>query len=187
MRIQRPEAMEMKANKSLMSALLGVALLAMPIAASAHDDWRNRAPAPAYNQVATNNRLWATPTAPLARVRDRNTWRWRDRDGAGWRNLNYSNRNDYRPVARADCPVAAPYNRYPNNYRPNYDQQAYTFAPQSYRGPSGGRLANLVHQRDSAQALYQRALRRGDRVGAKHLHNDIVDLNKRIGGAEQRG
>jgi hypothetical protein len=179
--------MAMKANKSVISALLGVALLAVPITAAArtHDDRHNRGPVPAYNSY----RHAVAPRvnfAPRAAANDR---RWRD--GEGWRD---GYRDNYRPVAAPNFPIAAPYNVYPNNYRPDYYPQAYNAAPayypQAYNSapayygaPVGGGLANLVRQRDNAQILYRQAVANGNRDRAKHLLNDIIGLNKRIGGA----
>jgi hypothetical protein len=193
----------MKANKSVISALLGVALLAMPITASArtHDDGRNRGSGPAYHKMPTyrsvvgpranfgtnfrtnltprvvaNNRLWST--APIAPLRDRDY---------------------YRPVERYDGPIAPAYNPYPNSYGPypnsypqTYYPQAYGPAPQYYDSPVGGvpvggGLANLVRQRDNAQMLYRQAVANGNRGRARHLLNDIIGLNKSIGHARTRG
>jgi hypothetical protein len=187
--------MAMKANKSVMSALLGAALLALPITASAHEDWRNRAPAQTYHQmqvyqpmvapratlrpnlaprIALNDRRWVAPAAPLLPVREREDWRWRHQEID-------------RPVVREHCAVAPPYNPYQyNNYRQGYQPEAYNYATPYYGAPAGGMLANLVHQRDNAQVLYQQALRNGNRDRARHLRNDIVELNKRIADAEQR-
>src|SRR5271167_881029 len=142
--------MAMKANKSVISALLGVALLAVPITAAArtHDDRHNRGPVPAYNSY----RHAVAPRvnfAPRAAANDR---RWRD--GDGWRD---GYRDNYRPVAAPNCPIAPPYNVYPNNYRPGYYPQAYNSAPAYYGAPVGGGLANLVRQRNNAQILYRQA------------------------------
>jgi hypothetical protein len=56
----------------------------------------------------------------------------------------------------------------------------------NYGAPLQGGLAGMIQQRDNAQALYQQALRNGNRVRAKHLNNDIVALNKRIGNTRKR-
>ncbi len=180
----------MKANKSVLSALLGVALLAVPITASArsHDDYRNRGPVAAYHnvpavaaranfapRVAANDRLFMRPTAPMVRVPARDDWRWRDRD--------------YRPVYTG--PVAAPYTPYVNNYGPGYYAVPYSTpfygAPVlgGYGAPVAGYVANLMRQRDNAQILYHQAVANGNRDRAKHLLNDIIGLNKQI--ARARG
>jgi hypothetical protein len=187
----------MKATKSVISALLGVSLLAVPITAAAHphDGDRNRGHAPAYHQApayrsavapranfganftpraAANNRLWMAPTAPMVAMRDRDDWRWRDRD-----------RDDYRNVPPYN-PYQS-YNPYPNSYGQGYYPEAYNNAPPYYGASVGGGLANLIRQRDNAQILYQQALRSGNRVRAKHLRNDIIGLNKSIGNTRTRG
>ena len=217
----------MKANKSVISALLSVALLAVPITAAAHprDDGHNRGPAPAYHQapayrpvvapranyaprVAANNQLWMTPTSPIVPVRDHDDWRWRDRDD-GWKHQDrddwrgrdqdrddgsrYRREHDnYRTVCDRDgddCRQVPRTNNlyYREGYQPNYyPRESYNYAPQSYGAPVGGGLANLIRERDNAQILYQQAVRNGNRVRAKHLRNDIVELNKRIASGEHR-
>ncbi len=176
----------MKANKGLISALLGAALLAMPVAASAHDNGRNRVAAATYNQVRTfrpvvAQRAYVAPRAALANhvvpVRDRDDWRWRDRD------------ND-RHNDRDDCRIAPPVNRYDSRegYRPNYLQRdTYNYTPQNYRAPVRAGLANLIRERDNARILYQKALRNGNHERAEHLRNDLAELNKRIAGVELHG
>jgi len=218
----------MKARKNLMSALLGAALLAMPITAAAHprDGGHNRGPAPAYHQmpafrpavapranfradvaprVAANNRMWMAPRTPIVPIHDHDDWRWRDRDGDGWRqhernewrwrnqfrNNEWRERRENYPYRTLcdedgdDCRQVPRANNYyyRQGYRPNYYQpDSYDYSTPQYNGaPYAGGPANLIRERDNAQFLYQQALRRGDRVGAKHLRNDIVELNKRIG------
>jgi hypothetical protein len=104
----------------------------------------------------------------------------------------------YRDYDRDHCDVPA-YNGYRQNYyqpgyQPNYYQSSYTpysngyaYVPQYYGAALGNGLAGLIHQRDSAQLQYQMAMRRGDRVGAKHLRNAVIELNKRIANAESKG
>jgi hypothetical protein len=195
--------MAMKVNRSVMSALLGVALLAMPITASAHEDWRNRRPAPAYNsyrhEAARAN--FETRWAPRAAA---NNVRWRDaRDAEGWRDSYY--RHHEVPAMAANCPIAPSYNTYANPYRQQgYYPQAYNPAPsyQGYQGyneaplplqygqygaPMNGQVANLIRQRDNAQVLYRQAVANGNRDRAKHLLNDMIGLNKRIASARAHG
>lgn len=142
-------------------------------------------------------------------VRDHDDWRWRDRDDGwkhrdrddwrgrdqdrddGWRSRR--EHDSYRPVCGEDgddCRQAPRANNlyYREGYQPDYYQRdSYSYTPQNYGAPVGGGLANLIGQRDNAQILYQQAVRNGNRVRAKHLHNDIVDLNKRIANARNRG
>ncbi len=185
----------MKMNMGVVSAMLGVALLAAPITASAHEDWRNRGPARAYNSYrhefaprANVNQNWA----PRAEANDS---RWHRHDGGAWR-------DGYRPVAAPNCAMGAPYNSapmynnqqgyYPQAYNaaPAYYPQAYNPAPAPYvasmPGSMPGKMGNLITQRDNAQMLYQQALRNGNRVRAKHLNNDVVALNKRIANNRNR-
>jgi hypothetical protein len=114
----------MKANKNLISAFLGVALLAMPItaAAGAPEHTGDRLIVPALAQT------YATRVNPRTnlmlihdrddwgrhhRWRDRDDWRWHDRDGWRWRN-SWRNRY-YAPVYRDDdCRVGRRY--YPYRY-----------------------------------------------------------------------
>lgn len=165
----------MKANKGVLSALLGLALLAVPITASARarDDVRNRGPVPAYHKVpvvaprtnfaprAANDHLWMRPATPIVRVPAREDWRYRDRD------------ND-RPVYSG--PIAVPYNSYPNFYEP----APYFPATGYYGAPAGNGVANLIRQRNNAQILYHQAVANGNRDRARHLLNDIIGLNKQI-------
>jgi hypothetical protein len=172
------EATKMKANKSVLSALLGVALLAVPLTASAHEDIRNRAPVPAYHKVvvapktnftprvADNHQMWMKPKGPAVRLPERHDERWDHRD-------------DYRPAPRYVAPVA-PYNPYVNSYRPGYYAEPYNYSPNYYGAPVGGGLANLIRQRDNAQVLYHQAVANGNHERAKHLLNDIISLNKEI-------
>ena len=181
----------MKMNMGVISAMLGVALLAAPITASAHEDWRNRGPARAYNSYrhefaprANVNENWAPRAAA-------NNWRWNDHDA--WR-------HNYRPAAAPapNCAMTTPYNAapmynnpqgyYPQAYNaaPAYYPQAYNPAPAPYVASMPGGMANLITQRDNAQMLYQQALRNGNRVRAKHLNNDVVALNKRIANTRNR-
>jgi len=212
----------MKARKNLLSALLGAALLAMPITAPAypHDGGHNRGSAPAYHQasasrpafarqnfappVVANNRTWVAPASPIVPIHDHDDWRWRDRDGDGWR--HHRDRDDWRwrnnyYRDRENCRIAPPsnpyanyYRQYPNSYRPGYYPQSYNYAPPSYGAsgepaygaygaPAGGGLAGMINQRNNADILYQQAVRNGNRVRAKHLGNDIEQLNKNIANA----
>jgi hypothetical protein len=194
--------MAMKINRGVVSAMLGVTLLAMPITASAHDYWRNRGAAPAYNSY----RHALVPQANYAPRMAANDWRWRN--GQAWRN---GYRGGYAPAAAApNCPIAAPYNAYSNNnYSQGYYPQPYNAAPSYYPQPYNaapsyypqayngalpnygaampGGLANMIQRRDNAQVLYQQALRAGNRVRAKHLNNDVVALNKNIATTRNRG
>src|ERR1700690_3664238 len=101
----------MNLNKSAISALVGVALLAVPIAAAArtHEDRHNHGRAAASNYY----RQEIGPRANYAPQVAANDWRWRD--GDGWRN---GYRNYYRPAVGANCPIAAPSNAYPSNAYP---------------------------------------------------------------------
>lgn len=187
----------MKATKNVMSALLGVALLAMPVVASAHprDDVRNRGPLPAYQKVAAFQPVTARPVilprrsviSPIVSVRDRDDWRRRDRDDR-WK---HGDRDDWRfrrGHDRDDCPPPRvnTYD-YRNGYQPNYYQRdSYDNAPQYQGAASDARLAALIHQRDNAVNQYRAALRRRDNVAAKHLANDIEELNKRIASVRRR-
>ena len=203
----------MKANKNVIPALLGIALLAMPITASAHPDHGrsyNRGNAPTYRSVPAQRQYFAPRAtfrpAPMPQVNynaranwNRATWmpsparRDYDRD-----DYARHDRDDYRN--RDQCDISA-YNQYrpnynqPNYYQPNYYQPSYApyangygYAPQYNVAPAlGNGLAGLIHQRDSAQLQYQMAMQRGDRVAAKHLRNAVIDLNKRIANAEYKG
>jgi hypothetical protein len=73
----------MKATKNLMSALLGAAMLALPVAAAAHsyDSESNRAPVFSYEQTAANQ-------PGIVQIHDHDDWRWRDRDD-GWRHRDH--------------------------------------------------------------------------------------------------
>lgn len=206
----------MKANKRLMSGLLGMALLAMPMTAAAHshkDESRfNRQSAPAYRPAPPPFR--AAPVRPYVATRDRGEWMrfnprghdrddWnRDRDDWNRDRDDWSrehrfdgdrhfDRDDYRWQNRGyRTGYAAPYyapssSYYPDTYQPYYGGSAY--GTPYYGEGLGGGLANLIRQRDNAQILYQQALRNGNRVRAKHLYNDIKDLNKRIARAGGNG
>jgi hypothetical protein len=198
----------MKATKNLMSALLGAALLAMPITAAArsHDGGHNRGPAPAYHQMpafrpAVAPRVNVAPRSPIVQVHDRDDWRWRDRDD-GWKHRDRDDwrwrdhdRDDawrdrrgnypYRTLCDEDGDDCRQVPRYNNNlyYRQGYQLDSYNYGPPYYGAPVGGGVANLIYQRNNAQILYQQAVQNGNRVRAKHLRNDILSLNKRIGGA----
>ena len=207
----------MKATKNVISALLGLALLAMPITASAHPNHDrpnyNRGNAQAFRPAPAQRQYFAPRAsfrpAPMPQVNynaranwNRATWmpgpapRDFDRDDYARRHRDY----DRRDYDRDRCDVPA-YNGYrqnyyqPDYYQPNYYQSSYApyangygYAPSYYGGQGlGGGLASLINQRDSAQFQYEMAMRRGDRVAAKHLRNAVIDLNKRIARAENRG
>jgi hypothetical protein len=111
----------MKASKNLISALLGAALLAMPITAAAHprdggNGGRfNRGPAPAYCPVPAYRPIaprayfapranfaprFTAPRAPIVQIHDHDDWRWRnherwehrDRDDWRWRDHDRDDR-----------------------------------------------------------------------------------------------
>ena len=146
------------------------------------------------------------PASPIVPIHDHDDWRWRDRDD-GWRHRDRDDwrgrdhdRDDASRYQRGnyygtrpnygyrrlcdedgdDCRQVPRYNYYREGY---YQPDSYTYGPQSYGAPLGGGMANLIRQRDNAQVMYQQAVQNGNRVRAKHLRNDIVALNKRIGGA----
>ena len=202
----------MKINRGVISAVLGFALLAVPITASAHtrDNARYRGRVAAFRHMeafrpafapranfagreAGLGRFWTAQNAPLAT--------------APYRGY-YGTAANYAPVAGANCPIPQAYNSYPSNYYPQaYNSAApYYAAPNyaaplaamaaplagygapltGYGAPMGGGLASLINQRNSAQLLYQQAARNGNHTRAKHLLNDVIGLNKQIAGAEQR-
>lgn len=169
----------MKLNKGVISAMLGFALLAVPLTASAHDYWRNRAPEPAYNSYrqafAPRANFGTNPGQRFAA----NDWQWRDH----WRNAY---RGNYGPSVAPNCPVAAPYNQYPNSYQPSSYPQAYNNGMPYGAASMPAALGNMITRRNSAQALYQQALANGNHARARHLNHDVVALNKRIGSARTR-
>ncbi len=178
----------MKATRNLMSALLGVAMLAVPVMASAQPRYevRNRPPAPAYEKVGVFRRQPARPLvvtrraviSPVVPIHDRDDHKYRDRDD--WR---YGRDQD-----RANCPPPR-VNRYDyrTSYHPNYLQRdSYnSYAPPSGEIRSDERLASLIRQRDNAVLQYRAALRRHDNNAAGHLANGIEELNKRIASVRQ--
>ena len=186
----------MKATKNLVSALLGVAMLAVPVMASAQPRYeaRNRPLAPSYQKVTVFHPQPARPVvvarraviSPIVPIRDRDDWRWRDRD-----DHKYRDRDDWRygrDHDRDNCPPPQ-VNRYDyrDGYRPDYLQRdSYNnYAPPSGEIRSDERLASLIRQRDNAVIQYRTALRRHDRAAAGHLANDIEELNKRIASVRQ--
>jgi hypothetical protein len=158
----------MKANKNVISALLGIALLAMPITASAHPNHERpkytRGNAPAYRSAPVQRQSFAPRAtlrpAPMPQVNynaranwNRATWmpgpapRIHDRDDYLRRYRDYDRDRDY---ARDHCEMPA-YNGYrqnyyqPNYYRPNYYQSSYApysngygYAPQYNGAPALG-------------------------------------------------
>ena len=173
----------MKTNRGLMSAVMAIAMLAMPVAASAHPInyhyrhgyFRNSIFAPAYNRmspyrprvaapVPLTNAPWIANAAPMI-------------PASGYYN--------YRPgYAMAPMIPAAPC---AGSYMPNIIPPAYNYATPSYGVPMTGRLANLMRARDNADMMYAQALRNHNGVRAHHLANDIAQLNKNIANARMRG
>jgi hypothetical protein len=193
----------MRANKSVISGLLGIALLAMPITAAARpnkDGGRfNRQSAPAYHPERT---FRAAPMPGIVQAHDHDGWRNFDRherhDRDDWNRGRRFDRDDYRWAGprfrdRDDYQWANRWNRdrddYPNRgryYRDSYEPDSYDsgYGAPYYAAPVGGGLGGLIRERDNAQILYGQAVRNGNRVRAKHLNNDIRDLNKRIARAQ---
>ena len=101
----------MKANKGLISGLIGIALLAMPITVAAQDGARiNRQSAPGIVQIHDHDgwrhfRHWHHDRDDddwyRGRRFDRDDYRWgyrpyyRDRDDYVWRNRWHRDRDDY--------------------------------------------------------------------------------------------
>jgi hypothetical protein len=175
-----------------MSALLGLAMLAMPVAAEAHswDYYRHRAAFPAYNRTAgfrsmvdrpmafappmlADNRPFMGSAAPMMPVRNYY-------GGGGCAMPAAPAYNAYAPAYNSYAPA---YNPYANAYQPAYMPPAAGYATPYYVAPMGGGLASMLRQRDSAEYLYQLAVQRGNRVRAKHLGNDVAQLNKNIANA----
>ncbi len=170
----------MKSNKGVISGLLGIALLAMPITAAARthkDDHR-------FNRgVASVDRHFQSfRGAPMPQSNQRAIWNRPILTPVPMRAMPLRDRDDNYPRAHND-------NYYNGSYGPNYYPPQY--APEQYApmaggqyygapGMGGGTLANLIRARDNAQYLYAQAVRRGDRVGAKHLNNAIQSLQRRI-------
>ncbi len=190
------EVTAMKATRNLMSALLGIAMLAVPVVASAQprNEVRNRPVLPTYQKATVYRPLPARPivvtrravVSPIVPIRDRDDWRWRDRD-----DHKYRNRDDGRygrDHDRDDCRLPQ-VNRYDyrDGYRPDYLQRdSYNnYAPPSAEIRSDARLASLIRQRDNAVLQYRAALRRHDNTAAGHLANAIEELNKRIASVRQ--
>ncbi len=169
----------MKINRGVMSALLGVAMLAIPITASAHrhDEGQYRGalrPYQAYRPMA-NFRV-APPMAMTNRFYV---------PPAAYAPMSPRYYAPYATASAQSCAMAAPYSA----YRQPYYQQPYNYMPPgygAYGAPMGGGLANMIHQRDSAVYLYQLAMQRGNRNRAHHLANDISQLNKNIANARTR-
>ena len=177
-----------------MSALLGVAMLAVPVVASAQPRYqaRNRSLAPAYQKVTVFRPQPTRPVvvtrravvSPIVPIRDRDDWRWRDRDDH--RNRDRDSWRYGREHDRDDCALP-PVNRYgyhPPNYYPRESYNQYGAPYGETRGDL--RLESLIHQRDNAVIQYRAALRRHDNNAAGHLANAIEELNKRIAGVRQR-
>jgi hypothetical protein len=184
--------MEMKTNKGVMAALLGIAMLAMPMAASAHD-YSYRGPVRPYQAyrpinpaVNFGSNFRAAPPVALA-------------------NRVYAPNRFYSPNAFNAPPTAyAPPPRY-YGYAPTppvcaagpapsyamgapaYYPQPYGYMPPAMMNGYGSAmapgLANMVNQRNSAQYLYRLAMQRGNYDRAHHLSNDIAQLNKNIANA----
>lgn len=176
----------MKATRNLISALLGVAMLTVPVVASAQPRYqaRNRPLAPTYEKVTVFRPQPALPAvvtrraiiSPLVPIHDRDDWRWRDRDHDSWRRGADRDRDD--------CALP-PVRRY-NDYRPNYPRESYNHYPAPYAvNRADARLDSLIHQRDNAVLQYRAALRRHDNTAARHLANAIEELNKQIAGVRQ--
>ena len=184
----------MSSKKNLLSALLGAALFALPIAASARD-YRPHVQPNFAPRVNTYNRVAVAPTSPIMKVHDRDDWRWghhhewhhdrddwrwkHDRDGA-WR---WNQRSYY---AAPDYCRRPPYVN--NYYRPNYYQpDSYNYATPYYGAPAGGGVAMLMQKRDYAVTQYQLAMRNGNRVRAQDIGNEIRHLNQQIADMRSRG
>jgi hypothetical protein len=197
--------MAMKTIQSVAAALLGVAMLAMPISASAHthyqDSYRGAArPYQAYRPVnpavnfRTNLRM-APPVAPSLAMTNR-YYAPNRFDGP---NRFYAPATAYVPpryygyaaptppvyaaAAAPNCPIGAP---------AYYQQPSYGYMPPAYMPPAAMStygaamtpgLASMVNQRNSAEYLYRLALQRGNGDRAHHLANDISQLNKNIANA----
>lgn len=182
----------MKANKSLLSALVGVALLAMPITASAHEHNYNRGNTPAYHaapafhgvavpranfrpQVAVNNRVWMRPIAPVAHYPV----------APAYNPYAYNYGPNYYPAPYAtnyvtpNCPL-------PSNYAAPYYSAPMAYGTSAYGAPMSNGLANMIRARDNAVIDYQRAVRASNHDAAHHLANDIAQLNKNIANARGR-
>ena len=107
----------MKSKKTLISALLGAALLAMPFAAAAQTFESDRSFTTTTNyqragivQVHDHDD-WRWRHRDYSRWHDRDDWRWRDRDDWRWRD---GWRNEYYPAYGDGCRVARPY--YPDHF-----------------------------------------------------------------------
>ena len=139
----------MKANKGVISGLLGIAMLAMPAVASAHphhDDARYNGGYVPAGRAAVAPRSYFAPRAtmrpasmPQVNYNPRSTWMPGPAPASGFnaRNNYFRDyRNYYRPGAYA-------YNQYrpnyyqPNNYQPNYTQPYANYAaPYANYAPS---------------------------------------------------
>jgi hypothetical protein len=193
----------MKTTRSAMATLLGFAMLAMPLTASAHthhDDYRGSRPFQAYRPVApavnarpnfrmaapfAPNRYFAPP-ARFAATGPRGYYGYNPAPTA------YAPAPvAYGPPPMATCPISAPYSSYAPAYPPAYLQQpyygamppAYGAMPYNSYGAMPNGLASMLHQRDSAEYLYRLAMQRGNYDRAHHLGNDINQLNKNIANA----
>jgi hypothetical protein len=168
----------MKKNRGLMSAVMAIAMLAMPVAASAHSlnyyyrhgYYRNRIMAPAYNRMApiqAYNRPFMANTAPMM-------------PAPGYYNYRpgYAMAPGYAaaPMMPA-APCAGGYNMAPAY---NYATPSYGYGSPGYGAGMPGGLANMVRARDNAEMMYGQALRNGNGNRAHHLGLDVAQLNKNI-------
>ena len=175
----------MKTNKGLMSAIVAIAMLAIPVVASAHSPayyvrhgfydprphgfYRSGAMIPAYN------RGMYSPTVAMPMQ---------------FAPRPYAYNPNWAPAPPAV--MAAPMMPAPpckSGYMPM--TPAYNYATpyygSNYGSPMmGNGLANMIRARDNADAMYAQAVRNRNRVRAHHLGNDIAQLNKNIAHARVR-
>ena len=187
----------MKTTRGAIAALLGFAMLAIPLTASAHPHheefqrgavrrYQNYRPVPPAMNARANFRVggpmardrYFAPPARFAPAPPRGYYGYAPAPVA------------YGPAPAANCPLSVPYAWYAPAYPPAYYQRSYAAVPPAYGtygAPIGNGLAALMHQRDGAVMQYQMAMRRGDHTAAKHLANDIHELNGRIANLRGRG